>query len=199
MPSGSAWTNVLHFRFNDGLAPSVADITNLDASLIRFYSGGSYGTGTAWLSFCNTAVSLADITYYILDGTSPAQIITHNVNGTVSAVDSLPSEVAAVLTLRTNVRGRRYRGRVFLPAPVKNNIGANGNFIASQATQCYAQWDGMVTALAPQHWKPVIASYGYSLLKSGAVSTWAPFATDLASPPASRSMDAKPDVQRGRK
>jgi hypothetical protein len=57
----------------------------------------------------------------------------------------------------------------------------------------------MVTALAPQHWKPVIASYWYSLLKSGAVSTWAPFATDLASPPASRSMDAKPDVQRGRK
>jgi hypothetical protein len=204
-PSGRQWVNVVHCRYATGASsPGSTEITALDAKLVRLWSGTAYSTGTAWLAQCLNNVTLIDATYYVLNGTAAPVVINHAATGTVAGTPTHPSEVAHVLTLRTGTRGRRYRGRIYLPTAGGNAISA-GNLTSTAATAIVAQMAGLQTDLATIQWEIGVASYGSSYNRgphnaNGAAAhvTWTPFFTALQAP-GGATMDLKPDVQRRRK
>jgi hypothetical protein len=145
---------------------------------------------------------MTQISYLTLDDTS-LRIDTPVTGAGLGGSSSLPPECAAVLTLRTGKRGRRYRGRIYLPAPgiagVTNATGTLPSTIISGTT---AQWAGMQAALVSKQWVPVVASYGQSMHKVPNTHppqyvpvTWTPFVTAITN----ATMDANIDVQRRRK
>ena len=108
-----------------------------------------------------------------------------------------------MMTLRTNIRGRRYRGRIYLPQPASGStiIGNDGKLSATILTAVPTQAQGLQTALQAIQWSIVVASYGKSLVKDPNDKydkievTWSPFATDVST----FTMDGVLDVMRNRK
>lgn len=205
MPSGRQWVNVIHARYAAGASsPGPTEIAALDAILVRLYTGAIFSGGSVWFSLCSLDVKLTDATYYVLNGTASPVVISHVAQGSLSTNTGLPSEVAHCITLRTGTRGRRYRGRIYLPAVSAANA-AGGNLLATAVTSTLAQLQGIVAAAAAIQWEIGVASYGSSWNRGpnnahGAAShvTWSPFFTSIGNP-SQATMDQKPDVQRRRK
>jgi hypothetical protein len=194
--AGQQWANVMHFRYAGGASnPGTTEIAALDAKVVRLYSGAAYSTGSPWLTNCPSNTALIDATYYVLNGTSVPQVIPHVAVGIAGASTNQPAELAHVLTLRTDYRGRRYRGRVYFPAlSTLSMAGATGTVTPSIVNNFLTQANGLRVDLASIQWSWVVASYGLGSL-NGQPVTWTPFATDITT----LSMDAVPDVQRRRK
>lgn len=173
-------------------SPGPTEVAAMDAHLARLYTGTIYTGGIAWLTDCPPSTTIAQIDYTILNGTALGITINHVAAGPSGT--SMPSEVAAVLTLGTNTRGRRYRGRVYMPPLQASMLQSNGQMLAAKATNTRTQYLGMLAALAALQWVPVVASYGHGTLH-GVPVTWTPFATDITDV----RMDPILDVQRRRK
>jgi hypothetical protein len=200
---GGKWVNVWHARYAGGASiPGTAEIDLLHPHLVRIYTGTAYGAGLSWLNSCPTSTTITGIDYTILDNTSLGYSKTASGAG-LQGGSSLPGEVAHVLTLRTAVRGRRYRGRVFLPTAgtTATVLQANGNLTTTSATGIEEQVKGAMAALTAVQWKLGVASYGKSLINDPndphdkIPVTWAPFFTELAVP----TMNLVADVIRRRK
>lgn len=192
-PLGASWVNVHHMMYADGASnPGTSEITAMDALLTRLYTGTVFSGGTAWMTQCGGLTQLVQIDYVNLDGSSNGLTLPHPF--TSAATANSPSEVAHVLTLITGHRGRRYRGRIYLPAVYVANLTANGNLAVATATATVAQYAGMLSALGAIQWKPVVASYGKGTT-NGVPTTWTPFATPITT----TRMELQPDVQRRRK
>lgn len=200
---GGKWVNVWHWQYADGASsPGPIEIDILHPILSRIYSGTAYGAGTPWISYCPSGTQMQQIDYTVLNGTSLGYSKTASGTGAASP-PALPAEVAACLSLKTDIRGRRYRGRVYLPAPVGTAVVLQPTGLLQTAVTVgiVAQVTGAVAAAASSLWKPVVASYGKSLIKDPNDKydkievSWAPFATVITS----WSMNPAMDVQRGRK
>jgi len=200
---GGPWVNVQHWMYADGASsPGTTEITALHALLTRLYYGTAFGAGAPWFNACASGTSMSRVDYTVLNGTSLGLTLAAVGNGSGGATTT-PAEVAAVLTLRTNTRGRRYRGRIYLPAPGSSatNITSDGKLSATILTAVVTQAQGLRTAAAAIQWKPVVASYGKSLINDPADPhdkievTWTPFATEVTT----YTLDAVLDVQRRRK
>lgn len=180
--SGAPWANVLHFRFT-GTPPVLAtNITALDLKIVKLYGGPNYASGLFILSPCKSTVTITQVTYTILDGTSASTVIGHALaGGQVS--NAMPGEVATVVSFRTSTRGRSYRGRAFHPPMTTGNYNADGTIAASVLTGYQAQWAAFQADLVTITWEHVVASYLRTL------------ATNVTS----YSVDNKADVQRRRK
>jgi hypothetical protein len=147
-------------------------------------------------------VTLSRVDYTILNGSSLGYSKTATGAGS-SGTSALPAQNAAVLTLRTDTRGRRTRGRIYFPAPSSAGtvITPDGHLAATIVQVMVAQAQGMATAAAAVQWKPVVASYGKSLVKDPNDKhdkievQWTPFATNVTN----WTMDTTLDVQRRRK
>jgi len=201
MGNGQTWVNVHHFRYAAGASsPGSTEIDGLDVELYRFYVGTAYGSGTPYLTKVASPASISRIDYTPLIADAGIYSKSHASTAT-GGTSTLPAEVAAVLTLRTAKRGRRHRGRIYLPAPQTGSTDAAGLWLAAFTTGIIAQYQGMLAALAAKQWVPVVASYGRSLVRDPNDKydkievTWVPYATDITSV----TMDVKPDVMRGRK
>lgn len=194
--AGQQWVNVLHFQHgNPGTSFTNSDINALDTKLARLYSGTAYTTGVPWLTSCTSSTTLVDFTYYPLDGTSSPTVTPHAAAGVASNTTNQPSEIAHVLTLRTGIRGRRYRGRVYLPAVGTGSMsGTTGSLLAATVTNFLTQARGLLADLQTIQWYWAVVSYGHGTL-NGAPQTWTPFST----PVTDVTMDAVADVQRRRK
>jgi len=181
---GTPWVNVHHYRYV-GAVPTHAQLDTLAASIDRLYGNGAvYAGGVGLINSCKTTCQALDVTFTPLDGVTPSYTKAIIAAGG-SASASLPSEVAEVVTLRTNTRGRRYRGRIYLPAYSVTNVDAAGNLPATLPALVVAQFAGFWADIAGQApaWTQVVASY------KGV------FATLITSV----SMDLRADVQRRRK
>lgn len=205
--SGRKWANIHHMVYALGASsPGTIEIDNMDVELLRFYTGTAYSGGGAYLTFCTPNITLVQIDYTVLNATALAYSRPHAAAGT-GVANNCPAEVSACLTLRTTTRGRRYRGRLYLPSPNLTQLQTNGNWTSAFTNNVIGQYGGMMTALAAKQWAPAVASYGYSWIDDPSdvippsghspkiLSTWAPFATAINSV----TMDGKPDVQRRRK
>lgn len=187
VPSGQAFTNVWHARYAGGASTAgSSDIVNLDTLLSRMYSGTAFTSGSAWLPACTSGVTVNGITYTPLNATAIPTVIAKAFAGTATG-NSSPSEVAMVLTLRTAVRGRSYRGRIYLPCPAVSQLQTNGNLGAASAALIVAQLAGVMAALggasvAP-FWEIGVASYKLSHFE----------------PLSAGTMNVIPDVQKRRK
>lgn len=199
LPGGRKWTNVIHARYQGGATqPTITEVTALDTQLYKFYVGAGLSGGSAWLSTCHNQVTVDKCVYYVLDGSAPVMQINHGGTGS-GGTTTLPTETAFVLTLRTAKRGRRYRGRIYLPVPIPGTLAIGGYLAPGNVTSTLAQWDAVIALLGTANWKIGVATYGHSVLKDGTVSTWSPDFTECAPGTAGRSMDATADVQRHRK
>jgi len=194
--NGTKWENTLHLKKGTG-DPATADYPALVTELNRLYGGATYGGGSAnLLSACNNTTSALDYTFTSLAAPIASPVLAATAAGT-GVVNSLPPEVAEVISLRTGSRGKRYRGRIYLPPMTINQVLTTGNLASSLATSLPLHCAGFQTAIqalgTPYAWH--VASYGRSVLKNGTVSTWTPFTTLITS----WSFDLQPDVQRRRK
>lgn len=107
----------------------------------------------------------------------------------------MPAEVAEVLTIRTALRGRRHRGRVFLPAFAVAEYQLNGLMSPGVASTIVAAAVVLQAAAVVTGWELGVASYGKSVSRAGVITSWAP----EFQPVQSFSMDSVADVIRGRK
>jgi hypothetical protein len=178
-------------------SPSAADFPAIVTLLNQLYGGATFGGGgAALLSACNASTGVDDYTFTSLDSVLASSVLSASAAGT-GAASSLPAEVAEVITLRSNTRGRRYRGRIYLPPMTTTNVVANGTLAPSLATSLPAQCSGFQTAIGAlaQAYSWCVASYGRSVNRAGVVSTWTPFFSTITS----WSFDLVADVQRRRK
>lgn len=152
--SGATAVNVMHFH---GASTDTLALKNLlDASV----------TAGMWTHTLNAA-SIFQLAITPLDGTSGTDIYT--VSGTkwtggTASTDFVP-QVAAIVSLRTAERGRRRRGRVFLPFIGEQYI-ANGSITTAVST-AQGAWDAFLAAMTTGSYPLHIASYGHSYHKSG--------------------------------
>lgn len=199
---GGSWANVWHIR-NISLADwDTASINTLDAIFWQFYVGAPVSGGVAVGTFCPPATTFDQAAYTPLDGSSGAVVATHNDLGS-EAANAMPAEVAEVITLRTALRGRQNRGRIFLPALTKPQFLADGHIDPGVITDILQQLNGVAALILAGGAEIGVGSYGpYKNPVTGVVSD-NPATNGGSSPhftPAtSFSMDGMADVIRGRK
>ena len=191
---GSHWSNTWHFRRIDLADPVPADIAALHVELLVFYA--ALGTG-----FLAGVTSLDVINYTPLDGTSGAVALPGPGDPGGDGASALPPEVAEVITIRTAGRGRRARGRIFLPA-ISETHNVGGRLTSAAVLGLTALADALAAAAVVSGWQVGVASYGRSMIRTPgftdhriSVSSWDPFFT----PATSLTVDNKFDVQRSRK
>lgn len=156
--SGQAWVNVLHFRKTSGSVDAAA-ITALDTEVQKLYGGASYGGGGVNLLNNTPATTyILDVTYTPLDGSSASTVKSSSAIGS-GATDLLPGEAAPIMSLRTASRGRRNRGRFYLPALHEGSNDIIGGVSAGVVTAYTAQMTGFLAALTGINWQMVVASY----------------------------------------
>lgn len=135
------WANILHFRKSGALSFPAA-IAVLDPALLSQYTVNS-GAGLAWKNAAPTTATLTQFVYTPLDGVSASTVITHAVAG-VSGGDPLPASVCLVATLRTALRGRAHRGRVYC-GPFDETFNLAGVPVAALVADLALQWDRFIT------------------------------------------------------
>jgi len=153
------WTNILHFRKTSILTFTGA-IAILDPLLLAQYHDNN-GGGSAWRALAHTGASVQDFVYTPLDGTSASTVIAHAFNG-VSGGDPLPASMAIVVTLRTALRGKSHRGRVYAGPHIESDNDGSGNPAAALITAEAVQWTNFLTALSGSGVTLVVASYLHS-------------------------------------
>jgi len=112
------------------------------------------------------------------------QVSGANWTGQTAGGDYVP-QVAGVVSLRTAVRGRQNRGRVFTPF-INEAVISNGSFSGS-LTSVQTAWDTFRTSMKTASWPLHVASYGHSLHKtkssSGVITltpvTWTPHSNEV--------------------
>jgi len=154
--NGHHWANVLHYRKTGALSFTGA-IAILDPILVDHLSTNN-GGGSGWNALAHTSASVQDIVYTPLDGSSASTIITHAIAG-ISGGDPLPASVALVVSLRTALRGKSYRGRVYTGPNIESNNTASGTPGASHVSTLALQWTAHLAALAGTGVSLVVASY----------------------------------------
>lgn len=167
-PDGDQWVNVLHFRKSGALSFPAA-VAILDPLLLSHYQTNN-GAGSSWRSNAPTSSAIVDFAYTPLDGSSATTVIAHGLAG-ASAGTVIPANAAFVITLRTGLRGRSFRGRVFQGPLQSNFIGATGRTSAAIALSIATQWNNFLTALVGTGVSLVVASYNLSIATDVATCT----------------------------
>lgn len=106
-------------NWTDTATGATVDLANTVAASARYTE-----VGVAQIEKDGSDVTQADETQWF-----PYDVGT----GPVGAGATLPFEVACAVTLQTNVRGARGRGRMYLPPFASNNVGSDGLFTANVA------------------------------------------------------------------
>jgi len=191
---GGRWNNTWHARRIDLGDPTLVSVTALHVEFVAFYTAAVLGQmpfGSTWDS----------ANYTPLDGTSGAITLPVNLAGLLGGT-AYPPEVAEVLTLRTADRGRRARGRIFLPSFSEPSWDAHGLLADGTIANVLAGSAAFMAAAVVSGWQIGVASYGVSRKVDHTVrparvveTTWSPFFTPLTL----ITMDKEADVIRGRK
>jgi hypothetical protein len=182
LAAGGFWNNTWHARHLDLSGWEAAEIQGFHDIFRQLYIGPPLSGGTSVLANCHSSTTTQYVYYLPLDGLSLASTIPMINTGSASGGNPLPPEVAEVLTLRTNNRGRSYRGRIYLPA-----------FTTSQATT------GVITAAAINGITTQFNAVQTALRTGGGELGVASYKLSIFTPIQSVSMDPLFDVVRGRK
>lgn len=134
-------------QFNTGLhtVSPTADITAAMGIAIGFAQRLFLDTGsggTSYLSLCDVSTTVTTATVTELDPVTGKAIAKREqlVSGYVGTGvgNPLPQEVAVVLTLRTLTPGPSGRGRLYMPAPTVEQVGADARLITAAQDKCLA-------------------------------------------------------------
>jgi len=193
--------NVWHAQ-NDSLAGwDAASIATFHDIFQQFYIGPAAPGGAGQADYWPTGTGSTKISYTPLDGSSGAYELAMAGNG--AAAQAPPAEVAVVLTIRTLLRGRQNRGRIYLPGPAMVQFTSLGRVLAGYITGTLAQINAVATAIVTGGAHLGVASYGpYKNPVTHVVSSDPAInggSSPHFTPVSSWSMDNMADVQRGRK
>jgi hypothetical protein len=134
LPNGKIGHNILYCTYNGTPA-----LTNALAQTI--FAGITSGVNwTPLVAFLAPTVSLAGVT--LLDVRSNSGVEFNSTGSSVPGTSSgtaLPDEVAACITIRTNLRGPSGRGRYYIPG-LATNAMATGGVIAPAAVTALTNW-----------------------------------------------------------
>lgn len=146
--AGLTAVNVMNVR-----APALADV-DISASFDTNWTLGQ-------LVLCGSSLNMVRLETIKLDGVSPTHIfgVPSEASGSGGA-DTIPAS-AAIVSIRTGVRGPRGRGRLFLPF-VAEGTQADGTLNESNRATCAAAWSDFFIALAADGITPGVASYKHS-------------------------------------
>lgn len=137
--------NVMHFSKSGGTPTQLW--TLLEASW--------QANQTGWMP--NT-FGLDSYDFLPLDGSSATTHINSGVNPIgQNTGDAIPA-AAAVVKLRTGLRGRSHRGRIFLPY-VNEARQSSGVLDSTTVTQGQTAWNGWLAAMIAGSWPLQVASY----------------------------------------
>lgn len=144
--SGQHAENVMHFRRLASTAAAVAAL--VDANV----------TANMWNQLSSGAV-VTSIDVTPLDGSSATvRLATSGAKWTGSDAGDFLVAPAALVSLRTGVRGRSYRGRVYRPFPGEVSV-SNGVLSAGGVTASQTAWTTFVAAMNTASCQLVVASY----------------------------------------
>lgn len=119
-----------------------------------------------------SGLTLQSLSILPLDGTAPTYEYTMLAPFVVGGGDGdIIPQAAAVLSIRTNQRGPRGRGRLFL-GPIGENVLEDGLIGASYRASAISSWEGADDDLAAS---PIAGSFGvasYAHAEVGGVSSW---------------------------
>ena len=139
LADGKQGRNVLGGTVAGGFQPTPAIAETIRSALV------SGGTWTALAAFLSTGVSLARVELQdIRVAFQPVVASTGAATPGTSASPALPSEVAAVITLRTQGIGPQNRGRAYIPGWATNALAA-GDVIAPAAVTALTNWIPTIT------------------------------------------------------
>ena len=150
LPDGKFGHNVLYGRYSGTFAGSQAQA---NAMLTALNTGAQW---TALQPFLSTATVLAGLTIRNVGVANQALISSSVAGGVGTGTGQLPSEVAAVITLRTALVGPQHRGRMYVPgwAPAAT---ASGDIISAAAVTALGNWaNTLIGALSPSGYTLVI-------------------------------------------
>jgi hypothetical protein len=143
---GTRWANTWAIRTDSEIDPDAAGVQAIHEIFRQFYIGPNLGAGGNVMDFVAPATTLEGFAYTPLDGTSGALFFAEPTIGAGTG-EPLPAQNAEVLTIRTATRGRRNRGRVFLPAVTENSSGAAGHISPTLVAFWLAQVAAVQAAL----------------------------------------------------
>jgi hypothetical protein len=191
---GGRWSNTWHARRVD-----LGSSTGVEQAALATEFGIFYGGAIMPLCAAPTAIQTVELTP--LDGTSGAIVFPTPVVGS-SSDGALPPEVASVITIRTAARGRRARGRVYLPAFSKGHITTPGLLDSTTIGVIQVAVAALMVGAGVAGWEMGVASYGksrkvdFTVTPHRVVETvWDPFFTPMTL----GTVDDRLDVQRHRK
>jgi len=149
--------NILHFS---GTSSRPVNQSNVDAANVAirslFTSSGLAVFTAPSYGFKNvTARDLGSTTNAEYEG-APATIIPGD-----GTTDALPSQIALVASLKTDKRGRNYRGRAFIPGAEELASDPNGLATPGYVTAVTAFVDGIRTYMAGVNWPLAVVSRAY--------------------------------------
>lgn len=145
--SGQTAVNVMHFRRASSSSAAVASL--IDANV----------TAAMWGMIANGA-SVVRLDVTALDGASATfSLVTTGAKwaGGAGVTDPLIA-VAQVIKLQTTLRGRRHRGRIYLPFTGENQT-VGGSLLSASVTSVQNAWNTFLTATIAAGLPPVVASY----------------------------------------
>jgi hypothetical protein len=148
--SGPTAVNVMHF-YNPA-----ADPDGLFAALDLNVNTAMW-TGV----MSNTAVYEVSITPLNSDGATKIYVPAGTKWAGAATAGEYSPATAVVVTLRTDKRGRRNRGRIYLPFPAES-VMLSGQY-ATTTTSATTAWNNFRTALKTATYPMHVASYGHSL------------------------------------
>ena len=143
---GTRWANTWCIRTISEIDPDLAGITAIHAIFRQFYTGPNLGAGQSFMDLAHPSTTLDGFAYTPLDGTSGAIFFPESEGGS-STSEPLPAQNAEVLTIRTSQRGRRNRGRVFLPALTEAESNSLGHINPTLTVAFVAQIVAVQAAL----------------------------------------------------
>lgn len=192
---GGPWSNTWHILHTDESGWTLAEIEAAHDIFKDMYIGPNIGAGVYFIYACDTETQVDKFSYTPLDGSSGAYEFPVDVGG-VEVLSSFPSQTCQVLTLRTALRGRQNRGRVYLPCWGASQYDTDGHIQTSARTSAIAQAVGTNGALSAAGAVLAVGSYGpYKNPLTGLLEAGTPHATPIIS----FTMDDRADVQRRRK
>lgn len=160
-PAGSPFVNVLHYKDDTAVSLDAA-IALFHAQLTTLYSTAGFGVGkNGWGALGATSARTVEVAYTPLFDDLATRVLAMAQTGGATG-DALPSDTALCITLRTNLRGPRYRGRQYWAGGTEANNTATGKVLAATLGQLVAGWGQFLINLSGANVPLVVASYKFS-------------------------------------
>lgn len=141
---------------------SAIDLTSMEETgdIVKDWFNVGLGDGTALKEYYSIDVNLRQVKRRRIDPLEPVEELYTTglpIAGT-STSDPGPGQACALVSLRTNFIGGRYRGRMFLLAPTEPAIDSGGALTAAVAEDIGEGVVGLHAALSAASMDPVVYS-----------------------------------------